>query len=52
MNITFQMLWNEVCPLVNQVLPFHCAKSHDLFDAHGGIYSANVFPSPIIRNNP
>ncbi len=31
---------NEIGPLVTQVIP-----SHDFFDAHGGIYSVNVFPS-------
>ncbi len=48
---TFQMLWNEIGPLVSQVLPSHRAKSHDFFDALGGIYSQNAFPSPIIRIN-
>ncbi len=28
-----------------------CSKSHmTFFDAHGGIYSANAFPSPIIQD--
>ncbi len=45
MTITvFQMLWNKIGLLVSQVLPSHSAKSHDFFDAHGGIYSVNVFP--------
>ncbi len=26
----------------SQVIPSHCAKSHDFFDAHGGIYSVKV----------
>ncbi len=38
---------NEIGPLDSQVLPSHNAKSHDFFDAHGGIYSVNVFPSPL-----
>ncbi len=33
---------NEISPLVSQVIPSHGAKSHDFFDAHGGIYSVNV----------
>ncbi|MGL5979379.1 MAG: hypothetical protein ACRCZY_00590, partial [Phocaeicola sp.] len=49
---TFQMLWNKIGPLVSQDLPSHSAKSHDFFDALGGIYSQNAFPSPIIRINP
>ncbi len=48
---TFQMLWNEIDLLVIQVLPSHRAKSHEFFDAHGGICSANVFPFSIIRIN-
>ncbi len=36
---------NEIGPLVSQVIPSHSAKSHDFYDAHGGIYSVNVFPS-------
>ncbi len=48
---TFQMLCNEISPLVSQVMPSHHAKSHDVFDAHGGIYSPNALPSPIIRLN-
>ncbi len=39
----FQMLWNKIGPLVSRDF-----QSHDCFDAHGGIYSANTFPSPII----
>ncbi len=35
---------NEISPLVSQVIPSHCAKSNDFFDAHGGIYSVDVFP--------
>ncbi len=34
---------NEICPLVSQVILSHSA--HYFFDAHGGIYSVNVFPS-------
>ncbi len=30
-------------------IPSRKAKSHDFFDALGGIYSQNAFPSPIIR---
>ncbi len=33
---------NEISQLVSQVIPSHSAKSHDFFDAHGGIYSVNV----------
>ncbi len=40
----FQMLCNEIGPLVSQFILSHCAKSTDFFDAHGGIYSVNVFP--------
>ncbi len=29
--------------LVSQVIPSHRAQSHDFSDAHGGIYSVNVF---------
>ncbi len=29
---------NEMVLLVSQVIPSHCAKSHDFFNAHGGIY--------------
>ncbi len=36
---TFQILWNEIGPLVSQVLRSHSAKSH-------------VFPSSIIHINP
>ncbi len=36
----------------SQVIPSHSAKSHDFFDALGGIYSQNAFPSPFIRINP
>ncbi len=36
---------NEISQLVSQVIPSHSAKSHDFFDAHGGIFSVNVFPS-------
>ncbi len=28
----------------SQVIPSHSAKSHDFFNAHGGIYSVNVVP--------
>ncbi len=35
---------NEIGSLVSQVIPSHSAKSHDFFNAHGGIYSVNVFP--------
>ncbi len=35
---------NEIGPLFSQVIPSHSAKSHDFFDAHGGIYWINVFP--------
>ncbi len=38
------MLYNEIGPLVSQVIPSHRAKSHDFFDAHGKIYLVNVFP--------
>ncbi len=48
---TFQMLWNEIGPLVSQVCR-PIAQSHmTFFDALGGIYSQNAFPSPIIRIN-
>ncbi len=43
---------NESFPAVSQVIPSHSAKSHYFFDAIGGIYSQNAFPSPIIRINP
>ncbi len=33
----------------SQVIPSHSAKSHDFFDAHGGIYSINVFPSVYVH---
>ncbi len=46
---TFQTLCNEIGPLVNQVMPSHSAKSHYFFGEHGGIYSQNAFPSPLIR---
>ncbi len=36
---------NEISPLVSQVIPSQSAKSHDFYDAHGGIYSVNGFPS-------
>ncbi len=36
----------------SQVIPSHRAKSHYFFNALGGIYSQNAFPSPIIRINP
>ncbi len=36
----------------SQIILSHSAKSHDFFDVHGGIYSLNVFSSPIIRINP
>ncbi len=29
----------------SQVIPSHSTKSHEFVDAHGGIYSVNVFPS-------
>ncbi len=40
---------NEISPLVSQVIPSHCAKSNDFFDAHGGIYSVNVFPLLVMQ---
>ncbi len=40
----------QISPLVSQVMPSHSAKCN--FDVHGGIYSANAFPSPIICINP
>ncbi len=43
---------NEIGLLVSQDLPSHSTKSHYFFDAHGGIYSANAFPSPTIHINP
>ncbi len=46
---TFQMLCNAIGSLVSQVLPSYCTKSHAFFDVHGGIYSANAFPSSIIH---
>ncbi len=52
MIITCQMLWNEIGPLVSQVLPSHSTKSHYSFDALGGIYLQNACPSPIIHINP
>ncbi len=33
---TFQMLCNEIGPLVSQVNPSHCAKSYYIFDVYGG----------------
>ncbi len=45
------MLWSEIGPLVSQDLP-PIAQSHDFFDALGGIYLQNAFPSPIIHINP
>ncbi len=36
---------NEIALLVSPVIPSHSTKSHDFFNAHGGIFSANVFPS-------
>ncbi len=42
---TFQDAVNEIGLMVSQVISSHSAKSHDFFDAHGGIYSVNVFPS-------
>ncbi len=41
---------NEIGPLFSQVMPSHRTKSHD-FVTHVGIYSVNVFPSPIIHIN-
>lgn len=49
-TITFQMPRNEIGPLVEFSHPI--VQSHDFFKALGGIYSANVFPSPLIRMNP
>ncbi len=46
------MLRNEIGSLVSQVMPSHSTKSHDFVNVQGGIYSHNVFPSPIIRINP
>ncbi len=43
---------NEIGPLVSQAFPSHSTKSHDFFDALGGIYSQNAFPSPVICINP
>ncbi len=43
MTITIIDAVNEISLLVSQVIPSHCAKSHYLFDVHGGIYSVNVF---------
>ncbi len=42
---TFQILCSEFGPLVGPVTLSHRTKSHDFFDAHWGIYSANEFPS-------
>ncbi len=36
----------------SQVILSHSAKSHYFFDALGGIYSQNAFPSPINPINP
>ncbi len=36
---------DEISPLVGQVIPSHSAKSHEFYDARGGIYSVNVFSS-------
>ncbi len=44
-KIKNQMLCNEISPLVSQVIPSHCVKSHYFFDTRDGIYSVNVFPS-------
>ncbi len=35
------MLCNEIGQLVSPVILSHSAKSHDFFDAHGGIYLIN-----------
>ncbi len=36
---------NEIGLVVNQVIPSQSAKSHDFYDANGGIDLVNVFPS-------
>ncbi len=48
---TFQMLCNEISPLVSQVMLYYRTKLRYFFDVHGQIYLVNVFPSPIIRIN-
>ncbi len=45
---TFQMLCNKNSPLLSQVIPLQKVTLL-FFDVHGGVYSANVFTSPIIR---
>ncbi len=45
------MVYNEISPLVSQVMPSQSAKSRDYFYAPGGIDSQNAFPSPIIHSN-
>ncbi len=39
---TFQMLWNEISPLVSQVIPSHRANSHDFFDAWRNLFGKCV----------
>ncbi len=52
MTITaFQMLWNEISPLLVKLSRLR-AQSYMIFDALGGIYLQNAFPSSIIHINP
>ncbi len=44
-NISDAVEWDRL--LVSQVLPSHSAKSHDFFEALGGIYSQNAFHLPL-----
>ncbi len=46
----FQNDHNNISGAVQQDRSFKDIK--DFFDAHGGIYSVNAFPSPIIHINP
>ncbi len=45
LNIQLVDAVNEIGPLVSQVILSQSSKSHDFYDAHGGIYSVNVFLS-------
>ncbi len=44
-NIQLVDAVNEIGPLVSHVILSQSSKSHDFYDAHGGIYSVNVFLS-------
>ncbi len=51
-TITFQMLWNEISLLLVKLFPLIVQSHINFFNALGGIYSQNAFPSPIIHINP